>query len=123
MRLGWGMGVVIAVLLSAAAYLFGLVDAIHTLSLVFLLVGLWTIGGALFVVERKDRNYYGGWGVVLSFLSLFAFLPIQYAVGLLLIAVVALILLYAYAGRTGKMITAATAPTAPPGGTPAASAT
>ena len=114
---------IVAVLLSAAAYLFGLVKSpSYTVSLALLLIGLWTIACALTIVERKDRNYYGGWGVVIAVLSLFAFLPLQYAIGLLLFALVALILLYAYTGRTDKIITAARTPPAPTGGTPAASA-
>ncbi len=123
MRAGWGAGVAIAVLLSLAAYLFNLVDLTHMVSLILLIVGLWSIGSAFFVVERKDRNYYVGWGVVLAVLSLFAFLPLAYTVGLLLVAIVALILLYAYSGRTGKMLTAASNPPSPAGGTPAAEAT
>ncbi len=121
--MGWGVGVVIAVLLSVAVFLFGFVDLTHMVSLVLLLVGLWTIGGAFFVVERKDRNYYAGWGVVLAILSLFAFLPPTYTIGLLLVGIVALILLYAYSGRTGKLLTAATRPPSPAGETPAAKAT
>lgn len=51
----------VAVLLSAAAYLFGLVKSpSYTVSLALLLIGLWTIACALTIVERKDRNYYGG---------------------------------------------------------------
>lgn len=123
LRLGIGMGMMVAVLLSAAAYLFGLVKSLsYTVSLALLLVGLWTIACALTIVERKDRNYYGGWGVVIAVLSLFAFLPLQYAIGLLLLALVALILLYAYTGKKDKIITAARTPPAPAGGTPAASA-
>ncbi len=123
MRMGWGAGVAIAVLLSVAVFLFGFVDLTHMVSLVLLLVGLWTIGGAFFVVERKDRNYYAGWGVVLAVLSLFAFLPPTYTIGLLLVGIVALILLYAFSGRTGKLLTAATSPPSPAGETPAAKAT
>jgi hypothetical protein len=125
MRLGLGIGtgMIVAVLLSAAAYLFGLVKSpSYTVSLALLLIGLWTIACALTIVERKDRNYYGGWGVVIAVLSLFAFLPLQYAIGLLLLALVALILLYAYTGRTDKIIAAARTPPAPAGGTPAATA-
>ncbi len=122
MRASWGAGVAIAVLLSLAAYLFNLVDLTQMASLILLIVGLWTIGSAFFVVERKDRNYYAGWGVVLAILSLFAFLPLAYTIGLLLVAIVALILLYAYSGRTGKMLTAASNPSSPAGGTPAAEA-
>lgn len=121
--LGMGMGMIVVVLLSAAAYLFGLVTSLsYTVALALLLVGLWTIACALTIVERKDRNYYGGWGVVIAVLSSFAFLRFQYAIGLLLVALVALILLYAYTGKTGKMITAARTPPAPAGGTPAATA-
>lgn len=119
MKLGWGAGVTVAILLSIAAYLFDLVDLTHMVSLALLLVGLWTIAGALFVVEPKDRNYYAGWGVVLAVLSLFAFLPLAYTIGLLLVAIVALIFLYAYGNRTGKLVTAAT-PSPAAGGTPAA---
>jgi hypothetical protein len=125
MRLGLGIGtgMIVAVLLSAAAYLFGLVKSLsYTVSLALLLTGLWTIACALTVVERKDRNYYGGWGAVIAVLSLFAFLPLQYAIGLLLLALVALILLYAYTGKKDKIITAARTPPAPAGGTPAATA-
>ncbi len=122
-RLGWGAGVIIAVLLSAAAFLFNLVNISTTISLAFLLVGLWTITSAFFVVERKDRTFYAGWGVVLAVLSLFEFLGPAYTIGLLLVAVVALILLYAYTGRAGKELTAATHPPTSAGGTPAASQT
>ena len=121
-RLGWGVGIIVAILLSAAAYSFGLLGFDHTISLGLLLVGLWTIVCALFLVERKDMWYYSGWGVVLAFLSLFAFLPAGYTIGLVLIAIVALILLYVYLGGSSRMVTAARAPPAPAGGTPAATA-
>ncbi|MGP8126048.1 MAG: hypothetical protein ACLQEQ_09360 [Nitrososphaerales archaeon] len=121
-RLSWGVGIIVAILLSAAVYSFGLVGLDHAISLSLLLVGLWTIVCALFLVERKDRWYYSGWGVVLAFLSLFAFLPAGYTIGLVLIAIVALILLYVYVGGTSKMITATRAPPSPAGETPAATA-
>jgi len=121
-KLGWGIGMIVAVLLSAAAFSFGLTNLEHTVSLGLLLVGLWTIVCALFLVERKDRWYYSGWGAVLAFLSLFAFLPAGYTIGLVLIAIVALILLYVYVGGTSKMITATRAPPSPAGETPAATA-
>jgi hypothetical protein len=121
-KLGWGVGMIVAILLSAAAFSFGFVDLSHAVSLGLLLVGLWTIICALFLVERKDRWYYSGWGVVLAFLSLFAFLPTGYTIGLVLIAIVALILLYVYVGGTNKMITAARAPPSSAGETPAATA-
>lgn len=121
-RLGWGVGIIVAILVSAAAYSFGLVDPSYTISLGLLLVGLWTIVCALLLVERKDAWFYSGWGVVLAFLSSFAYLPPGYTIGLVLIAIVALILLYVYLGQSSKMITAARAPPTPAGGTPAATA-
>jgi hypothetical protein len=120
-RLGWGVGIIVAILLSVAAYSFGL-HANYTFSLGLLLVGLWTVVSALFLVDQKDRWYYTGWGVVLAFLSLFAFLPAGYTIGLVLIAIVALILLYVYVGGSSRMIAAGRAQPAPAGGTPAATA-
>jgi len=121
-RLSWGIGIVVAILLSTAAYSFGLVGPNYAISLLLLLVGLWTIVCAIFLVDRKDRWYYSGWGVVLAFLSLFAFLPAGYTIGLVLVAIVALILLYVYVGGTSTMITAARAPPSSAGETPAATA-
>ena len=121
-RLSWGVGVIVAILLSVAVLSFGLVNLSHAASLGLFLVGLWTIASAFFLVERKDRWYYSGWGVVLAFLSTFAYLPAGYAIGLVLVAIVALILLYVYLGGTSKMLTAARAPTTPAGETPAATA-
>jgi len=119
-RLSWGVGIIIAILLSAAVYSLGIVGFSHTISLGLLLVGLWTIVCALLLVDQKDRWYYSGWGVVLAFLSLFAFLPAGYTIGLVLVAIVALILLYVYLGGSSRMITAARAPPTPAGETPAA---
>lgn len=121
-RLNWGVGVIVAILVSAAAYSFGLVNPSYSLSLGLFLVGLWTIVSAFLLVNRQDRWYYSGWGVVLAFLSSFAYLPPGYTIGLVLVSIVALILLYVYLGGTNKMITAASAPRAPAGETPAATA-
>ena len=118
-RPGWGIGALIAILLSFAAYLFGLLTVEQTASTILLLVGLWTIVVA-FLGDSKDRTYYSGWGVVLAVLSLFAFIPFYYTVGLILIAVVALIILSVYAGRAPKAYAAATNPPRPAGETPAA---
>jgi hypothetical protein len=117
----------VAVLLSAAAYLFGLFGPLYTLvalellvSTTFLLTGLWTLASGLLLVEAKDKTYYSVWGVVLACLSLFAYVPPATALGILLIAIVVLILLVFYTGRTQKAFTAATSPPSPAGPTPAA---
>ena len=120
-RLGWGIGTIVAILVPAAVYSFGILGVKDAISLVLLLEGLWTIVCALVVVDRKDGWYYAGWGVVLAFLSSFAFLPAGYTIGLVLISIVMLILLYVYMGGRNKIITASKVPTAPAGETPAAS--
>ncbi len=111
---------IIGVLIPLAAFFFGFVNLNYLVSFALLLVGLWTIVSAFLVVELKDRHYYSGWGVVVTVLSTFAYLPFAYTVGLLLVALVVLILMYVYAGRTEKMISAAASPPSSPGGTPAA---
>lgn len=121
MKLSWGMGEVVVVLLSLAAYLFN-VDYRYAFALFLLLTGAWTLVTGLFVAEKKDRTYYSAWGLVVGILSAYVFLPWNYVVGLVLVAIVALILLTAFNWRSGKMFTAATQ-TAPAtsGETPAAS--
>jgi hypothetical protein len=120
--MGWGTGEIVVILLSLISYFFGLTNPTFTLSLFLLLSGAWTfIAGAL-IVEKRDRTYYISWGVVVAVLSSFAFLPANYAIGLVLVAIVALILLTAYSYRTGKMLTAASQGTPSSAGeTPAAS--
>jgi hypothetical protein len=120
LRLTYWIGVIVAVLVVAAAYLFGLVDGTYAVSYALLFVGLWTILSAFFTIDAKDRYYYSGWGVIFAVLSTFAYLPFAYTVGLLLVALVILILIYVYAGSTAKRITAAATPPSSTGNTPAA---
>jgi len=107
-KVSWGVGEIVAILLSLIYYLFLLPEPKYALSLFLLLSGLWTLVAGLVLVERKDRTYYSSWGVVVAVLSSFAFLQPNYALGLVLVAIVALILLTAFNYRSGKMYTAAT---------------
>jgi len=119
---GWGVGAIVAILLSTAVYLLGLVTLAGMVSLLLLLFGLWTIVAAFAIEERKDRSYYSGWGVVIAILSLFYFMPsINYTIGLVLLAIVALIVINVYVGKAPKLYTAATHPPSPASDTPAAS--
>ena len=106
-KMGWGTGEIVVILLSLISYFFDLTGAKYTLSLFLLLSGAWTLLAGLAIVERRDRTYYASWGVVLAVLSSFAFLPANYAIGLVLVAIVALILLTALNYGAGKMVTAA----------------
>jgi len=117
---GWGIGMIIAVLLSVAVGLLGSFSLQATVSLLLLLAGLWTIVAAFIVVDRKDRSYYSAWGVVIAALSLAYLIPIQYELALVLLAIVALIVINVYIGKTPKLYEAATNPSPPAGDTPAA---
>jgi hypothetical protein len=121
-RISWGVGEIVVILLSLISYLFSLTDTTYTVSLFLLLSGLWTLVAGLLLVDRRDRTYYSSWGVVVAVLSSFAFLHNwSYTIGLVLIAIVALILLTAFTYRSGKVYTAATGTRPAAGDTPAAS--
>ena len=120
MKPGWGIGAIIAVLLATAIGLLGSLSPQMTLSLLLLLLGLWTVVAAFTVIDRKDRSYYSAWGVVIGVLSLAYLIPIQYELGLILLAIVVLIIISIYIGKTPKVYEAATSPSPPAGPTPAA---
>jgi hypothetical protein len=120
MKPGTWVGSMIAILLAVVVYLLELVDLKGMLSLMFFLVGLWTLIAAFTIVDPKDRFYYTGWGVVIAFLSLFNFIPVNYTVALLILAIIALIVINVYVGKAPKIFTAATRPTPSGGDTPAA---
>lgn len=112
----------VAILLSIAAALLGAVGAKGLLSLALLLVGAWTLLSAFVIVDREDRTFYAGWGIVLAGLALSYVLPLRFALGLVLIALVVLILATVSFGRTPKMSAAAAPPPSAAGETPAATA-
>ena len=120
MKPGWGVGMVVAVLVSVAVGLLGSLSTQATISLLLLLTGAWTVVAAFLVVDRKDRSYYSAWGVVIAALSLAYLIPIQYELALILLAIVALIIINVYIGKAPKMYEAATSPSPPAGPTPAA---
>ena len=113
MKIGLGVGAVIGVLLSIVAYLVALVDLKGMIALMLLLVGLWTLVAAFAIVDPKDRYYYTGWGVVIAFLALFDFIPFNYTIALIILAIVAIIIINVYLGRSSKVFTGATTPATP----------
>jgi hypothetical protein len=96
----WGIGALVAVLLSVAAGLLEVVDVKGTFALMLLLVGLWTLVAAFTFAGRDDRTFYAGWGVVLAGLSLPYLVPLRDALGLILVAIVILIIATVYFGRS-----------------------
>lgn len=111
---------VVAVLLAVALGLIGSFPPQATISLLLLLVGLWTVVAAFAVVDRKDRSYYSGWGVVIALLSLSYFVQLQYQLAIILLAVIAIIVINVYIGKAPKIYEAATNPAPAGGPTPAA---
>jgi len=123
LKLGYGAGVLIVVLLSFAAYFLGVITLLQTVALILLLGGLWTVVAAFTIFNDSERSFYLGWGVVVAALSTFdVFNNFNYTIALILIAIVALILINVYLARTPKMYSAATTATPAGGGTPAATA-
>ena len=115
-----GNGAMVAVLASVAIGLLGSLSGQATLSLLLLLTGAWTVVASFTVADRKDRNYYSAWGVVIAALSLAYLIPLQYELALILLAIVALIVINVYIGKTPKIWEAATSPAPAGGPTPAA---
>jgi hypothetical protein len=109
----FGLGVLVVVLLSAAAALFGVLSVQASLSMLLLLTGLWSIVSAFILVGPKDRAFYAGWGIIIAGLSLSYFIPIQDALGVILVAIVGLIVVYAYLARTPKAPSPPPAPAGP----------
>ena len=113
MKSTWGIGALVAVLLSAAVGLLGVVDVKGTFALMLLLVGLWTLVAAFTFEGREGRAFYAGWGVVLAGLSLTYLVPLRDALGLILIAIVILIVATVYFGRGSRGKAQAPAPERP----------
>ncbi len=93
MRAGYGVGLIIAVLLPVALFLFGLLSPLQVVSAMLLLGGLWTLVFALFLGTKGDKMYYSGAGVVVALVSTFILIPFQYTAGLVLIAIIVFVVL------------------------------
>ena len=91
-RIGLGVGLVATVLLPLAQLLFGALNAGQTIPAILLLSGLWTLVFGLFMEAKQERLYYSGFGVIVALLSTYLFIHVQYTVGLVLVALVALAL-------------------------------
>ena len=101
MKSTWGTGILVAVLVSAAAALLGSVSVQGAFSMALLLSGLWTVAAAFAFMDSSDRSYYVGWGIIITGLSLSYFIPIEDAVAAIFIAIVGLIIVTAIRGRSG----------------------
>ncbi|HVC27564.1 MAG TPA: hypothetical protein VND40_05330 [Nitrososphaerales archaeon] len=94
-RIGLGAGLIATVLLPIAFLLFGLLKAGQTLPAILLLSGLWVLVFGLMMEGKQERLYYSGFGAMVALLSTYLFVPVQYTVGLVLVALVVLALIRA----------------------------
>ncbi len=83
-----GIGLVTAVLLPIALVPFGVVTLLQSVSAVFLLAGSWKLIFGLAFVRGEERVHEVKWGVGFALLSTFAFIPLQYAAGLVALAMI-----------------------------------
>ena len=98
-----GVGMILAVLVPLALFLFGVLNPLQGISALLLLAGLWTLIFGVFLGSREDRMAYGGWGLVVALFSTFILLPLQYTAGLVVVGIIALILIWVFAKpRTGS---------------------
>ncbi len=93
--MGLGIGLIIAVLLPVAILLFGVLTPVQTVSAILLMSGLWTLLFGVLWADKASRLYFSGYGVIAAVLSTFLFLPIQYTAGLVVLAIVGLVVVYA----------------------------
>lgn len=110
---GIGIGVIVAVLIALALTLFGIVSPVNGIATMFLLVGLWIVVFGAAFSKARDRLFFVGWGLVVAVLSTFAFLPLQYALGLEVVVILIVVLLSVFmrpAQRTPQPAGAGPAP-------------
>ena len=104
MRLGYGSGLIVAILLPIVLYLFGVTDALQSISALLLFCGLWTAAYGL--TAHVDKILYVGWGAGIAVLSTFILIPLTYSVALVLVVIIVLIV--ASAARSRKTTSSAT---------------
>ncbi len=93
MRVAYGEGIIVAIILPFVFLLVGLINLDDTLFLVLLLFGLWTFLSAFLLARASERNFYITWGLVLACLSTVFIISIGYAIALVLVAIIAAVVI------------------------------
>ena len=91
MKPSFGIGIILATLVSLVVYLFGIVNLAWLGALLLLLNGLWIVVFGIFQAERRDKLYFAGWGLIMAGLSTFVVLPLSYVFGVVLVLIIAVI--------------------------------
>lgn len=98
MRVSFGLGLIVCVLVPIVLLLFGVIDISQSASAILLLAGLWAVVFGLAFGRGPDRLYNVGVGLIVIAISTFLFLPLAYVVGLVLIVVILIVLAAFFSG-------------------------
>jgi hypothetical protein len=93
LKLAYGEGIIVAVLAPIVIFLFGKISILQTFFSVFALIGLWTLVSAYLFSTTRERMYYVSWGLIVLAISSAFVIHIQYAIALILIAIIASLLI------------------------------
>jgi len=86
------MGLIVCILIPAILFLFGVLAIAQAVSGVLLLAGLWSVTYGVAFARMRDRLYDVGAGVIVIAISAFIFVSPEYVLGLILIAVLAIVI-------------------------------
>ncbi|MGA2874762.1 MAG: hypothetical protein ABSE82_04390 [Nitrososphaerales archaeon] len=100
MRMAYGEGVVVAILLPFVLFLLGVVSLSVTLFLCLIFFGVWTLISAFLLARKVERNFFLTWGLIISCASTIFVIQLSYAIALILIAIIASVFIYVSARKT-----------------------
>ena len=86
------MGLIVCVLVPVILFLFGVLTISQATSGILLLAGLWAVAYGVIFAKMRDRLYNVGAGVIVIAISTFIFISPVYVLGLVLIAVAAIVI-------------------------------
>jgi 4-amino-4-deoxy-L-arabinose transferase-like glycosyltransferase len=103
LRLLYGEGALIAILAPIVVFLLGLIGSVFNMFfLIFILLGAWTLFYSFLFLDQNQRMYYLSWGLILAGISAAFITRIQYAIALIIAAIVAAILINAATRRDNR---------------------
>ena len=88
LKLGFGEILILIILSGVALFLLEIFDVTQTFAFLMIGVGLWSVIFGIAIARSDERQYYVGWGVVVAVFASVFFVPLQYALALVLIAMV-----------------------------------
>lgn len=86
-----GIGLIIAVLVPIALFLFTVLNLSGMIAAILLLAGLWILVFGVTFGARVDRLYNVAMGLIIAILCTFDFIPARFALGLVVVAIIAMV--------------------------------